>query len=145
MGEGLGQEAAWVAERPVAAAGGVVWLPGADGQRDIVVIHRPRYDDWSLPKGKAEPGESDAETALREVREETGLVCQLGQPLGTVEYRDRNGRPKVVHYWAMEPVEDLGFRPGDEVDERRWVPLAEARRLMSYERDRDILDTFEGV
>jgi 8-oxo-dGTP pyrophosphatase MutT (NUDIX family) len=142
MGEGVGQEAARVAQRPINAAGGVVWRRRPDGEREIVVIHRPRYDDWSLPKGKAEPGESDAETALREVTEETGLECRLGPSLGSVRYKDRNGREKVVHYWAMEPIADRGFQPGDEVDERRWLPVGEARRLISYDRDREILDTF---
>jgi 8-oxo-dGTP diphosphatase len=134
-----------VAHRSVSAAGGVVWRRRADGGREVVVIHRPRYDDWSLPKGKVEPGETVTEAALREVIEETGLVCQLGPPLGTVQYKDRNGRDKVVHYWSMEPTEDRGFLPGDEVDDRRWLPLADARRLISYDRDRDILDAFGAI
>ena len=142
MEEGFGQETARVAQRPISAAGGVVWRTMPDGEREVVVIHRPRYDDWSLPKGKAERGETEPETALREVVEETGLWCRLGRPLGTVRYTDRNGREKLVHYWAMQPIEDRGFRPGDEVDERRWLPVAEARALISYDRDRDILDAF---
>ena len=124
-----------MAQGTVRAAGGVV-------RRDdqVLLVHRPRYDDWSFPKGKAEGDERDADTARREVTEETGFVCRLGPEVGIVRYEDRHGRPKVVRYWAMEPVEDLGFTPGDEVDERRWVPLGEARALLTYARDREILD-----
>jgi 8-oxo-dGTP diphosphatase len=122
-----------------------VWRRRPDGEREVVVIHRPRYDDWSLPKGKREAGESDEDTARREVAEETGLVCRLGPFLGTVQYKDRNGRLKTVHYWAMEPIEDRGFSPGDEVDEWRWLPASEARRLISYDRDREILHAFEAT
>ena len=126
----------------IRAAGAVVWRPSPAGEPEIVVIHRPSYDDWSLPKGKADGDETDAEAAVREVREETGLVGRLGRELGVVRYVDRNGRPKAVRYWAMDAVEDLGFTPGREVDERHWLPLAEARRIITYERDREILDAF---
>jgi len=85
---------------------------------EVALIHRPAYDDWTLPKGKLNPGETHEEAALREVKEETGLVCRLGDPAGQVEYRDRKGRPKVVRYWTMEPVGTTGgeFVPNDEVD-----------------------------
>ncbi|HWW54797.1 MAG TPA: NUDIX hydrolase [Acidimicrobiales bacterium] len=129
----------------VRAAGGVVWRRRENGEVEVLLVHRPRYDDWSLPKGKAEPGESDDETAQREVTEETGYVGKLGADLGEVRYADRFGRSKVVRYWAMEPVEDLGFVPGDEVDERRWATSAESRALLSYPRDAEILDTFEAL
>ena len=115
------------------------------GDLEVLVIHRPRYDDWSLPKGKAEASESDEETALREVTEETGMVCRLGPDLGEVHYGDRFDRPKVVRYWAMEPVEDLGFTAGDEVDERRWMTVAAARDLLTYPRDVRVLDHFERL
>jgi 8-oxo-dGTP diphosphatase len=129
----------------VRAGGGVVWRRRDTGELEVLLVHRPRYDDWSLPKGKAEPGESDDETALREVAEETGYVCRLGADLGEVRYADRFGRPKVVRYWAMEPIEDHGLGPGDEVDERRWVTVADAVAVLSYDRDADILDAFERL
>lgn len=122
----------------VRAAGGVVWSRWRGGLR-VVVVHRPRYDDWSLPKGKAGPGESDAECALREVREETGLACSLGEELGTTTYYDRHGRLKNVRYYAMQPLGG-GETPQAEVDEVRWLGLDDARQIMTYARDVDILD-----
>ena len=87
----------------VRAAGGIVLRRATDGEWQVLLVHRPRYDDWSLPKGKADPGERDEETALREVEEETGLRCTLGAPAGRTRYRDSKGRDKVVHYWLMQP------------------------------------------
>jgi 8-oxo-dGTP pyrophosphatase MutT (NUDIX family) len=117
----------------IAAAGGVVLRGG-----DVAVVHRPKYDDWTLPKGKLDPGESFEDGALREVEEETGLRCRLVRELPSAEYEVR-GRPKLVRYWLMEPDEDLGFVPGSEVDEVRWLPAEEALSLLSYDRDRDVL------
>ncbi len=110
----------------------------------MLLVHRPRYDDWSLPKGKADPGERDEETALREVEEETGLRCTLGARAGRTRYRDSKGRDKIVHYWLMEPesgaaVVDGGFVPNDEVDEVRWCSVAEAVAMISYSHDRKLL------
>jgi 8-oxo-dGTP diphosphatase len=122
-----------VTEPQVRAAGGVV----RRGE-DVLVVHRPKYDDWTLPKGKLDPGESDEQAALREVEEETGLRCRLGRELPTIRYDDRHGRSKQVRYWQMEP-ESGEFVPNDEVDEIRWLPPAEALALMSYDRDRDVL------
>jgi 8-oxo-dGTP diphosphatase len=102
------------------------------------VIHRPRYDDWSLPKGKLEPGEDPEEAALREVREETGLRCRLGEELGEARYADSKGRPKVVRYWIMEPL-DGSFEPGREADELRWLERSMALQLLSYEHDRELV------
>jgi len=104
----------------------------------VLLVHRPRYDDWTLPKGKLDPGESWEDAALREVEEEASLRCRLGAELPATEYRVR-GRPKRVRYWRMEAVEDLGFTPNDEVDEVRWLPADEAAELLSYERDREVL------
>jgi len=102
-------------------------------------VHRPRYDDWTLPKGKLEPGETEADGALREVEEETGLKCDLGREIATTSYTDARGRPKTVRYWEMHPREGR-FTPHNEVDDVRWLALSEARRLLSYDRDRDVLD-----
>ncbi|MEX2552527.1 MAG: NUDIX hydrolase [Actinomycetota bacterium] len=121
--------------QPVRAAGGVITRRSATGEREVLVAHRPRYDDWSFPKGKAAPGESDEDCALREVEEETGLKCRLGAELSPASYTDRKGRPKSVRYWAMEPV--VGeFTPNDEVDRAEWVSLRGALDLLSYDHDR---------
>jgi 8-oxo-dGTP pyrophosphatase MutT (NUDIX family) len=118
---------------PIRAAGGVVRSDGL-----VAVVHRPRYDDWTLPKGKALPGETDEECARREVAEETGLRCDVGRLLGTSSYRDRNGRPKTVAYFELTPVEG-SFAPNDEVDELRWLAPDEAAGLLTHERERELV------
>ena len=128
-------------EDVVRAGGGVVVRPGRDGP-ELLLVHRPRYDDWSFPKGKRDGEESDDETALREVREETGLVPRLGNELGEARYRDARGRPKIVRYWLMTPDPDdpgAGFTPNHEVDQLRWCSTDEAGRLLTYEHDRALL------
>jgi 8-oxo-dGTP diphosphatase len=122
----------------VFAAGGVVWRRGADGI-EVALVHRPKYDDWSVPKGKLDPGESFEDAALREVEEETGMRCELGAFLDEVEYRDHKDREKVVRYWAME-AGDGDFAPHDEVDELRWVALEEAPSLLTYDFDRRLVE-----
>ena len=117
-----------------------MWRPEG-GTVEVLLVHRPHHDDWSLPKGKALPGESASEAALREVEEETGLRCRLGRRLATSAYRDRRGRPKLVRYWAMTPVEGE-FVPGPEVDRVRWVAAAEASGVLTYEGDRTVLASF---
>jgi 8-oxo-dGTP diphosphatase len=121
----------------VRAAGGVVWRRA--GELEVLIVHRPRYGDWSLPKGKVEPGESDEECALREVEEETGLRCRPGPEVGTTAYRDARDRPKVVRYFALR-APDEAARPRNEVDELRWVTIAEARTLLSWERDQRLVE-----
>ncbi|HEV2311416.1 MAG TPA: NUDIX hydrolase [Acidimicrobiia bacterium] len=135
------------ADAPVRAAGGVVRRRvGRLGRRhdEVLVIHRPRYDDWSFPKGKLDDGEGFEEAALREVEEETGLACRLLADLGETHYPDRKGRPKVVRYWLMEradpAAETDGFVPNQEVDEVRWMKPAEAATLLTYPHDRQLLD-----
>jgi 8-oxo-dGTP pyrophosphatase MutT (NUDIX family) len=105
---------------------------------DIAVVHRPRYDDWSLPKGKLDEGEDFEQAALREVEEETGLRCRLGRTLGDTTYRDRKDRLKLVRYFEMHP-EGGEFTPNDEVDELRWLPLAEARAALTYDFDKELV------
>ena len=122
----------------VEAAGGVV-TRGEPGGVEVLVVHRPRYDDWSLPKGKVEPGETDENAAVREVEEETGCRCALGEELPAVRYTDRNGRPKQVRYWFMTPERFEHFAPNDEIDEVRWISLAEAATLLTYDADRRLL------
>jgi 8-oxo-dGTP diphosphatase len=125
-----------VPERTVRAAGGVVVRGGgAPGDEvEFAAVHRARYGDWSLPKGKLEPGESEEAGALREVEEETGLACRLVRRLDTVEYRDRQGRRKIVAYWLMEVVGGE-LRPDHEIDSVAWVRVAEAPQRLSYPRD----------
>jgi 8-oxo-(d)GTP phosphatase len=121
----------------VRAAGGVVRRAGADGEQ-VLLVHRPRYGDWTFPKGKADEGETDEETALREVEEETGLTCELGRQLPSTTYSDAAGRPKVVRYWTMRVVSG-SFEPHKEVDEIRWERPDEAAESLSYDRDREVL------
>ncbi|HET8755599.1 MAG TPA: NUDIX hydrolase [Solirubrobacteraceae bacterium] len=129
-------------EAEVKAAGGVVWRRGDRGI-EVVLVHRPRYDDWAFPKGKLDPGESWEDAALREVEEETGLRCRLGDELPPTSYRDPKGRAKVVRYWRMEPLAGE-FVPSKEVDELRWVSPDDARSLLSYEHDRALLREVVG-
>jgi 8-oxo-dGTP diphosphatase len=122
----------------VKAAGGVVWRRAGDTIA-IAVAHRPRYDDWSLPKGKLDAGEGWEEAALREVEEETGMRCRLGEELEPTNYQDRKGRDKVVRYWLMEPEDDTDFTPNDEVDQLRWLAPPEAADLLSYPHDKELV------
>jgi 8-oxo-dGTP diphosphatase len=113
----------------------------SDRGLEFLVVHRPRYDDWSLPKGKQEAGESIEDAARRELLEETGLRVELGDALAPAEYVDRHGRPKVVHYWRMTATGNAPWEPNDEVDEMRWITGAEAATLLSYDHDRRLVAT----
>jgi 8-oxo-dGTP diphosphatase len=121
------------------AAGGVVMRDGR-----LAVVHRPKYDDWSLPKGHLEEGESWEEAALREVAEELGIRARLVRALEPVRYRTPKGRDKEVRYWVMEPV-DGEFTPNDEVDDMRWVSPDEAGALLSYPADRELIDSMTAA
>ncbi len=120
----------------VRAAGGVILRDGK-----ICLAHRPRYDDWSLPKGKLDPGETFERAALREVEEEVQLRCVLDEELPSARYRDNKGRSKLVRWWRMSIVEDLGFRPNEEVDEVRWLKPKKALELLSYQHDRELVQS----
>ena len=122
------------------AAGGVVWRR-RDGGLEVLLAHRPKYDDWTLPKGKCDSGESDEDCARREVHEETGLICDLGPELLTTSYLDQHGRPKTVRYWSMTATGGP-FVPNDEVDDVRWLPPDEAAAMLTYRRDVDVLESF---
>jgi 8-oxo-dGTP pyrophosphatase MutT (NUDIX family)/phosphohistidine phosphatase SixA len=132
----------------VIAAGGVVWRSLADSRREVLLVHRPRYDDWSLPKGKLDPGEHVLAGAAREIHEETAIRVRLGPPVGLQRYEIRkNGGtvPKVVHYWSAVPVAEGNFTPNDEIDDLAWVEVEQARRQLSYPRDVDLLDLLDSV
>lgn len=133
---------------PIRAAGGVVWrrsiAADPDAGVEVAVIHRPRYDDWSLPKGKLATGESDLEGAVREVLEETGFHVRVGRPLGETRYDKETAigmRPKVVRWWAMQ-VEEGAFSPTREVDELEWLSLADASDRLTRSTDREVLERF---
>jgi 8-oxo-dGTP diphosphatase len=126
----------------IEAAGGVLWRPGDEG-REFAVIHRPRYGDWTLAKGKLDPGETHEQAAVREVAEETGYDADLGADLGEVTYL-HDERPKRVRYWGMRATGGE-FRANSEVDDLRWVAFARARQMLTYDRDREVLDRFAGA
>ena len=156
----------------VRAAGGAVWRRVPTGV-EVVLVHRPAYDDWAFAKGKLEPGETDEEAAVREVREETGLPCRLGTELPSTTYIDGQGRPKMVRYWSMTVVRgpvvggvargvaptvagSFGDSPSDaplapepkarrEVDDVRWFSLEDARRRLTYPRDVVVLDALSDL
>jgi 8-oxo-dGTP diphosphatase len=125
----------------VHAAGAVLWRSG-DIEVELALVHRPKYDDWSFPKGKLDADETHEQAAVREVEEETGCRGPLGAELESTSYRDGKGRPKVVRYWAMRcEIEDT-FVPNDEIDQVRWVDVQRAESLLSYEHDRNVLRSF---
>ena len=130
-----------LAQPEVLAAGGLLWRT-VDGQVEVLVVHRPRYDDWSFPKGKCDPGETFAQTAEREVLEETGLEVAFGPELDEVRYVDHKGRPKLVRYWSMT-VAGGEFAANDEVDEVRWLTIDDAADLVSYPHDAQLLVGFD--
>lgn len=136
--------------RPVRASGCVVYRHPNPGRIEVLVVHRPRYDDWSFPKGKLDPGETDEECARRELAEETGLKAELGVELPSAEYTDHKGRPKLVRYWAVEMPADrpdpaVGFEANDEVDRLDWMDEATAFLHLSYRHDQELLRGLRSI
>ena len=126
----------------VEAAGCVVWRPGPDGVQ-VLAVHRPRYDDWSMPKGKLDAGETFLEAAVREVEEETGCTGEIGTELDPVFYDDHKGRNKIVRYWLMAADESFdveAFVANDEVDVLAWMEIDDARAALTYAHDAALLD-----
>ena len=111
-----------------------------DGALEVLLVHRPRYLDWTFPKGKVQDGEREEDAALRELREETGFVCELGRELASTRYTDLKLRAKTVRYWVMENCSGL-FEPNDEVDRIEWLTLDEAAGRLSHRRDLDVLQS----
>jgi len=128
----------------VRAAGGVPVRRRDDGAVEVLLVHRPRYLDWTFPKGKVKDGEQEDDAALRELREETGLVCELGFELASTRYKDTKLRDKRVRYWVMENCSG-NFEPNDEVDRIEWLTLDEAAGRLSYRRDLDVLQSLEST
>lgn len=129
-----------IVDPEVRAAGGVIWRI-ADAAVEVALVHRPKYRDWTFPKGKVEPGETDEQTAHREVLEETGLDCILGRELPSVSYLDAKGRRKQVRYWEMT-IASGSFVANDEVDDLRWWLIPQARRRLTHSHDAVVLDAF---
>lgn len=132
-----------MAVKLVRAAGGVVTRDGPGGL-EVVLVHRAAYDDWSFPKGKLEPGEDELTAALREVEEETGLACTTQEDLGAITYVDGRGRPKVVRYWRMAPQDGPEPSGQHEIDDARWMPLADAEEALTYAHDRRLVRRLRG-
>ena len=125
-------------KKVIEAAGGILWKETSSGFK-LAIIHRKQYDDWSLPKGKREPGESWQETALREVREETGCRATLGEFIGSAAYAINGQTPKVVLFWHMTAKSSCKFIPNSEVDKLKWVSPKNALKFLNYEDERAIV------
>lgn len=123
--------------RPIRAAGGILLRHTGQGD-EVMLVNRRRYDDWTLPKGKTEPGENAPQTALREVREETGCSCLLGEYLGAIGY-EVEGRPKLVQYWLMSVVDQTPLAPNNEITAAVWMKVPDALKRLSYVQERALL------
>lgn len=129
----------------VKAGGGVVLRQAEDGDWEVALVHRPRREDWSFPKGKLDSGETFEEGALREVEEETGFRCELTRFAGYTEYIDRRGRPKIVAYWVMQVIDGGTFSAHAEIDDLQWVDVSSAMEMLTYPRDRDLLCSLDEL
>jgi len=125
-------------KKQIVAAGGIVWRHTKRGN-EVLLIHRPGYNDWSFPKGKVDPGETPRRAARREVAEEAGYICRLGPALGAIDYETTRGYPKTVHYWAMEATGGR-FRKNSEVDQVKWLAPTKLSKHLTHERDREFFD-----
>ena len=125
------------------AAGAIVWRE-ASGRLETLLVHRPRYDDWTFPKGKLDPGECLPVAAVRETTEETGVPVRLGLPLATLEYELSTGGRKRVSYWFARPCKsgELAYEANDEIDSLRCVDFAESASVLSYDNDQRMLNGF---
>lgn len=138
------------ATKPILASGALVCRRGKRGA-EVLLVHRPRFDDWSFPKGKVDPGEHVLSAAVREVQEETGLTVRLGPPLPNVRYtvgRNGAGSPKQVYYWVARPMGDrkvADYVPNSEIDEVAWAPIDKARRRLTYPYDVDLLGELDQI
>ena len=128
----------------ISAAGAVVWRKHKDNFTEVAIIHRPKYDDWSFPKGKLEVGESLIACAHREVLEETNLQTEFGPHLGQVEYFTPDGLKKVT-YWSAKVIAEKPFRTNTEVDQLKWIPITKVIEVLTNETDKEIFDKFVKV
>src|SRR5581483_6143572 len=125
----MGKESHKDRRRPIQAAGGILLRHTPEGD-EVMLVHRARYKDWTIPKGKTEPGENAKQTALREVQEETGCTCLIGDYIGAIGY-DVEGRPKIVQYWMMSLVEQVPIEPNEEIAAAQWFRIPEALKRLS--------------
>jgi 8-oxo-dGTP pyrophosphatase MutT (NUDIX family) len=121
----------------IQAAGGLIWR-NANGKKELAIIHRPKHDDWTLPKGKLEPGESWKEAALREVHEETGCQAEIENFAGCICYNPKD-IPKIVLYWNMKLIDEGNFKPNKEVDQVRWLKIEDALAMLGYQSERELI------
>ena len=126
----------------IRAAGALLWRENSDLAIEVALIHRPRYDDWSLPKGKIEIGETALQCAYREVLEETGMRASFTRELGSVEYEE-SGQQKRVKYWAAHcALNKSEFIPNEEVDQIQWLAASDAHQLATHDSDKSVIETF---
>ena len=125
----------------IRAAGALLWRENSAGDLEVALVHRPRYSDWSLPKGKIDANETALACAYREVFEETGIKAKFTRQLGSVEYED-NGAQKRVKYWVAQALNSSNFQPNEEVDELRWLSCADAIDLASHQSDKEMIERF---